>query len=421
MADKTLISEMGEWLVDQALGDPDIVAMFESVCLRLYAAGVPLARARVIWPTLHPLFQAETVLWKREDGATPSQFRHQAERGEEFLQAPVYYMMQNDIRMLRRRLEGPDKRLDFPILEELAAEGMTDYLTITTGTVADEVMNKHSFGVLVAWSSDRTGGFSEDDIAALQEIQRRFAIACKTAIQARIAGNIVETYLGNHAGHQVLDGAIRRGDGQATRAVVWYTDLFDATALADTMTPADYLSLLGDYYECTAGAVMDQGGEVLDFIGAGVLAVFPFETADERAAAAAAAAGALRKAEANRETKNAERAEHGRVAIRFGAGLNAGKVMFGNIGVENRLTFSVIGPTVNEVVRIEALTRGADVTALVTAEIAASEPDQWVTTGRHRLTGVAQEIELFAPKTAVAGRAAAQRAAKAKITVEPLN
>ena len=368
MADKTLISEMGEWLVDQALGEPDIVAMFEAVCLRLYAAGVPLARARVIWPTLHPLFQAETVLWKRGSGAELTQFPHQVERAEEFLKAPVYFMMQNDVRVLRRRLEGPDKQLDFPVLEDLAAEGMTDYLTVVTGVLSDRIESARDFGLLVAWSSDRTGGFSDDDAEALQKIQRRFAVACKTVIQARIAGNIVETYLGNHAGHQVLDGVIKRGDGQATRAVVWYSDLHDATALADTMQPDDYLALLADYYECSASAVISHGGEVLDFIGSGVLAVFPFETARERTAAARAATAALNTAKINTQEKNGERVQAGLVPIRFGVGVNAGKVLFGNIGVENRLTFSVIGPTVNEVVRIEALTRDSAATALVTAD-----------------------------------------------------
>ncbi len=400
MADRTMISSIGEWLVDQALSDPDIVAMFDSVCYRLYAAGVPVARARVIWPTLHPLFQAETVLWQRGQGCELEQFRHQQERTDKFVKAPVFYMTQNNIPVLRRRLEGPDKQLDFPVLEELVELGMTDYLTIVTGSIEGPGAKERKFGVLVSWACDRPGGYTDDDIEALQKIQRRFAMACKTAIQSRIAGTIVDTYLGGHAGRQVLDGAVKRGDGQETQAVVWYSDLRESTAMAETMAPDDYFALLNRYYECTAGAAIKHGGEVLDFIGDAVLAVFPYSSAEQFVEAAGAATAAVRDAEAMRNEVNMAREAEGLRPIRIGIGLNTGKVMFGNIGVEQRLTFSVIGPTVNEVTRIEALTRATESFALVTGDIAACEPGQWVSTGRHRLAGVSQQIELFAPKPA---------------------
>ncbi len=399
MADATLISGIGEWLVDQALSDPDIVEMFESVCHQLYAAGVPLARARVSWSTLHPLFQAETALWERGNKPEFEQFPHQNERTEAYLKSPMHFMFEHGVSAIRRRLEGPNKLIDFPILEDLLNQGMTDYLTITTGFEGeDDMRTRNMLGVIVAWASDRSGGFSDEDIAALKKIQRRFAVACKTAIQARIAGNIVETYLGRQAGRQVLDGAIKRGDGQETQALVWFSDLRDSTALADTMAPDAFFNLLNDYYECTAGSAIGHGGEVLDFIGDGVLAIFPYRTEREFDEAAAAATAALRDAEAMRDEINAERQSKNLVPIRFGVGLNTGKVMFGNIGVEQRLTFSVIGPTVNQVERIEAMTKAVDSNALVTQEIAAREPGQWVSTGMHRLVGLSQDIELFAPK-----------------------
>jgi len=400
MADKTLISGIGEWLVDQALSNPDIVEMFDSVCHRLYGAGVPLARARISWSTLHPLFQAETALWERGNKPEFEQFPHQTKRSEAYMQSPMYFMFEHDVSAIRRRLEGPNKLIDFPILDELAEQGMTDYLTIMTGFEGEDTMRTRAMlGVIVAWASDRPGGFSDDDVAALQKIQRRFAVACKTAIQTRIAGNIVETYLGRQAGHQVLDGAIKRRDGQETQAVVWFSDLRNSTAMADTMAPDAYFNLLNDYYECTAGSAIGHGGEVLDFIGDGVLAIFPYETDEEFGKATAAATAAVRDAEAMREEVNAERKAGNLVPIQFGIGLNTGSVMFGNIGVEQRLTFSVVGPTVNQVERIEAMTKAVDANALVTAEIAASEPGQWVSTGHHRLVGLSQEIELFAPKT----------------------
>lgn len=396
MADAALVTGINEWLVDQALGEPDIVRMFEQLCGRIYAIGIPLGRARLTWPTLHPLFQAETILWNRGRETEFEQFVHQETASDAWLRSPMKYMFDKDLDVLRRNLDGPSRLLDFPVLEEVAAQGMTDYLVIRTSlTVRNDVATAGMLGIIATWSADRPGGFTDGELAALQKIQRRFAVACKTAIQARIARNISETYLGRQAGSQVLAGSIRRGDGTETRAVVWYNDMRNSTALADTMPGQDYIELLNEYFDCTATPIIEAGGEVLDFVGDGVLAIFPYQTADEQKAAVKSAAEALRNVLAARDALNETRRERGLFPIRFGIGLNTGTVMFGNIGVSQRLTFSVIGPTVNQVSRIESLTKATGMDALVTREIVALAPDNWVSIGHQRLNGVAEEIELF--------------------------
>ncbi|MEM7303302.1 MAG: adenylate/guanylate cyclase domain-containing protein [Pseudomonadota bacterium] len=400
MSHKTLVSELGEWLIDQALDDPDMETMFDHVCQRLYSLGVPLSRARLTWPTLHPLFGAETVLWKRGESTVFEQFEHQDKETPSWDASPMKFMLDHEISVLRRRLTGDNQQLDFPILEDLMNEGDTDYVIISTEFITRaKLKSRNKSGLFVSWASDRPNGFSDDDIAALQKIQRRFSAACKTAIQSRIADNIVTTFLGPQAGKQVLDGAIRRGDGRETKAVVWYSDLRNSTALADTMPPEDYISMLNEYFECTAGPVVEAGGEVLDFIGDAVLAIFPFEGSDQLQDAARAASQALKNSLTQADALNAERKKKGEIPITFGVGLNTGRVMFGNIGVPQRLTFSVIGPTVNEVARIEAMTKAVESRALVTRAIASVEPDKWKSTGSHRLEGVAKQIELFAPST----------------------
>ena len=396
MTENTLITEIGEWLVDEALAKPDIIKMFDTVCQKLYGAGIPLARARLSWPTLHPLFKAETVLWRRGQEPELDRLMHQTHMPEGYSASPMAFMIEHDVPVIRRNLDGPNKLIDFPILDDLIEEGYTDYLTIRTPFNNSNDLNNLS-GIIVAWSADRPGGFSDDDIAALQKIQRRVAVACRSAIQNRIAGNIVETYLGKQAGRQVLDGAIKRGDGQETQAVVWYSDMRDATALGDTMPAQDYFDLLNDYYECTAGPAIKHGGEVLDFIGDAVLAIFPYPTEDTFLEATEAATRALHEADQRRDELNVKRAEQKLVPIRFGVGLNTGRVMFGNIGVRERLTFSVIGPTVNEVARIESLTRTAGTTALVTEKITSGNPKAWKSTGKHKLVGVSKKMELFSP------------------------
>ncbi len=399
MSDYTLSSAIGDWLVDQALTEPDIVEMFDGVCQRLFAIGVPLARARMTWPTLHPLFQAETVVWRRAEGTEFEQFIHQDQVSDAWLKSPMRHILENNLTIFRRHLDGPNKLVDFELLEELIEQGLTDYVSITTGfgEVAHR-QDERMRGIIVSWSSDRPGGFSDDDIAILKRIQRRFAVACKTAIQDRIAKNIVETYLGKQAGRRVLNGQIRRGDGQETKAVVWYSDLRDSTALADTMPSEDFIKLLNVYFECTAGPAIAEGGEILDFIGDAVLAIFPCDGRENALeSAVAAATRALKNSLKIVKDVNDQRKSDGLIPIRFGVGLNIGKVMFGNIGVPERLSFSVIGPTVNEVSRIESMTKALNHPALATPTVASQKPDIWRSVGEHRLVGVSQPVELFAP------------------------
>ncbi|MDQ2705151.1 MAG: adenylate/guanylate cyclase domain-containing protein [Pseudomonadota bacterium] len=396
MTDTTLVNEINEWLVDQALSEPDIIGMFEGLCNRIHAIGVPLGRARLTWPTLHPLFQAETILWKRTGPTEFEQFRHQEAESEDWLRSPMKYMFDNNVDVLRRNLDGPSRLLDFPVLEEVAAQGMTDYLVIRTGlSIKNETATAKHLGIIATWSADRPGGFTNSELEALQRIQRRFAVACKTVIQSRIARNISETYLGREAGNRVLAGSIRRGDGTATKAVVWYNDMRNSTALADTMPGQDFIQLLNEYFDCTATPIIEAGGEVLDFVGDGVLAIFPYNDAGEQEAAVTAAMVALRGVFKARDELNEKRHANGLFPIRFGIGINTGTVMFGNIGISRRLTFSVIGPTVNEVSRIEALTKATGQDALVTRDIVAVHPEKWTSIGRQRLSGVAEEMELF--------------------------
>ncbi len=402
MSRKTLIQDIGEWLIDQTLSQPDIIQMFSQVCNRLHAVGVPIGRARLTWPTLHPLFQAETILWREGEEIEFEQFKHQDEVSGEWLRSPMHYMFEKGVSEFRRNLDGPNSKIDFPVLEELKEQGMTDYLVITTGFDGQRLIEGDSQnGMFVAWACDREGGFSSDDIAALGKIQRRLAAAVKSVAQARISTNITETYLGVRAGAQVMEGAIKLGDGSEIQAIVWYADMRQSTVLAETMPPADFLELLNDYFDCSAGPAIDFGGEVLDFIGDAVLAIFPFDSDEGKSQAVACATMAMEIAIEQKEETNKRRRSEGKVEFNFGLSLTCGTLMFGNIGVASRLSFSVIGPTVNEAERIESLTKTIDAQALATTDVANVNPDKWVSIGRHKLKGVSQRYELFALKVAV--------------------
>ena len=397
MSRQTLINEIGEWLIDQALDKPDITEMFDKMCVRLHGVGVPIKRARLTWTTLHPLFRAETVFWNKGEETIFEQFAHQQEVSEEWLRSPMYHIVANEMTVMRRNLDGPNEMLDFPILHELKEQGFTDYLIIATELQGHQrfVSETGNPGIIVTYASDRDGGFSDDDIAALKKIQRRFAVACKTLVQDRIANNITQTYIGRHAGKQVLDGRIKLGDGERINAIVWYCDMRNSTSLADTMEPDALLDLLNDYFEATAGAAIEYGGEVLDFIGDAVLAIFPYDDEAGKAQAVRLSTMALEQAQRRAAHVNEQRKADGKVQFRYGVGITAGELMFGNIGVPARLAFTVIGPVVNEVERMETLTKSLDATALVSAEIAEHAPELWRSAGIFELAGVATKRELF--------------------------
>ena len=397
MAESSLIGQVTDWLVDQSLGEPDIVELFEGVCIRLNAIGVPVSRAMLMWSTLHPLFQAENVVWKNEPAAELRQFKHQDMGTEEWHRSPMRHMLQTNISVLRRRLTGAGALLDFEILKDLAGEGYTDYLVMASELFARSIYSETAArrGMFVTWASDRPGGFSDDDLAALQRIQRRLAIACKTVIQSRISNNIAEAYLGRQTGKRVLAGSIRLGDGEQTRALVWYSDLRSSTRLAETMSGRDFLDLLNVYFECSARPAIAAGGEVLAFVGDAVLAIFPIDNDAELPGLTRKVTEALNKSLVLTDEINNERVANGREPIRYGIGLNVGDVMYGNIGVPERLAFSAIGPTVIEVARIEKMTKSLGSRVLATREVAAIEPKLWRSMGPHRLEGLGQPQELF--------------------------
>ena len=305
-------------------------------------------------------------------------------------------MLDSGIPFLRRRLTGADALVDFPILEELRDRDATDYLSyaVRFGDLEPDEQDVNS-GLLGSWATDRASGFSGRDIQSLLRIQQRLAVACKVTINDQTARTILTTYLGPDAGEKVMNGQIKRGDGQTIHAVIWYSDLRNSTKLAASMPAEDFLDLLNAYFECTAGAVLAHGGEVLRFIGDAVLAIFPFGDGNKRDCCEAALAAAHEADRRNDET-NEERSGTGQETFDFGLALHVGDVMFGNIGVPERLEFSVIGPAANEVARLEDMTKTLNRRILMSKEFTSELPLDWDSLGEHELRNVDSPMEIFA-------------------------
>ena len=397
MSHATLIAEIQEWLVRKALADPDIRSLFERLCNRLRGYGIPLERAALSWPTLHPLFRAEQCFWYPEKGAELEQYAHDAGMNEAWAKSPFHHMLTHDLDTMRRPLTGPSAVLDFEILHSFHDQGYTDYLlTATPFHIAETTeFSGGRSGIMSSWMTKRESGFTDDDLDALKRIQAVFAIACRASIQRRVMRNIAEAYLGPTAGHQVLGGEIRRGDGSRLPAVVWFSDLRASTRLSDTMDPDSYLQLLNRYYECTAQPVIDNGGEILNFIGDGVLAIFPVD-ADCPVAAAKQAEAAARQALALGEEAR-RTGTPGNAPLEFGIGLAIGEVMFGNIGVPQRLAFSGIGKVVNTVTRVETATKTLGYPVLALESFAEAAPGEWSEVGEIGIADFDRSLPVFTP------------------------
>jgi len=230
-------------------------------------------------------------------------------------------------------------------------------------------------------------------------VQEFLAVACRQAIQKRVTANVANTYLGPTAGWRVLSGAIRRSDGEDINAVLWFSDLRGSTAMSERMDPREYLAFLNAYFECTAAPVIEQGGEILNFIGDAVLAIFPIESeigtrdAVRRATEAADAAMRLRAESCAARDAEGRKPE-------FGIALSVGKVMFGNIGVPQRLAFSAIGRNVNAIHRIDQVTKQLGEPVLATEEVAKHDPDGWISVGAQQLNDFENPVRLFARASA---------------------
>jgi adenylate cyclase len=386
-----LVGGVADWLMAQALGETELEELFSGCCARLRATGIPLARCFLGFRILHPLFTVMSLRWHPDKGISSDMFGGSPD-GPGFHRTPYAHMVRDRIPNLRRRLAGRDAVIDYPQLADIRDEGMTDFLAYVVAFGEGPTVTN---GVIGSWATDRESGFNDIDIAALLSIQSRLAVACKVRIKDMIARNVVSTYLGADAGLKVLGGSIKRGDGETIHAVVWYSDLRNSTALAESLSPDAYIAALNAYFECTAGAVLAHGGEVLLLIGDAVMAIFPTGATgvDE---ACRSALDAAHDAERRLGKMNAKHAE----PLDFGVGLHVGDLMFGNIGVPERLQFTVVGPAANEVARVQALTKILGRRILVSRDFADALDLDWESLGRHQMQGIAEAREVFAPTPA---------------------
>jgi adenylate cyclase len=274
-----------------------------------------------------------------------------------------------------------------PVLRELKAQGLTDYLA--------HVIYLSGQRNAVSWATDHTEGFSEEQLRTLRQLMPYLALRLELESTRYSLGSLLEVYLGENAARRVLAGAFKRGSGERIQAAIWLCDLRGFTTLADQVPAEQVVSTLDAYFDQVVGAVAAQGGEVLKFIGDAILAIFRVQEGAEQQACAAALVAA-QDALGRLATLNDERAREGLPSLAMGVALHLGQVMYGNIGSKERLDFTVIGASVNEASRLESLCKQLGTPLVMSGQFArACGSADVVPLGRHSLRGVREEREVF--------------------------
>jgi len=392
--DKDQFAKLSAWITEAGLAGQSESAILAGFCEREVALGLPLARALVLIDTLHPIYEGRAFRWTRaQKETTLTEYGRSDDDLSRWQRSPFHLLEESDEPLLRRRLTV-DTESEFSIFPELRADGMTDYVAIANRFTGDEIIGRMDC-VYSSWATDAPQGFDDDDVADLCRLVPFLALAVKSASLARIAGTLVETYLGRDAGRRVLQGRIARGVAEQIEAVLWFSDLRDYTRISDTASPGDIIPLLNHYADAIISAIHEQGGDVLKLMGDGTLAIF---TAEDRGRACDAAIRAALAARRGVATVNERRAAKGLPTADMYLGLHIGSVFYGNIGSKDRLDFTVVGPAVNEVSRIAALCHSVDQPLLVSSDFASAVGEarsRLVSVGRYALRGVGRVQDLF--------------------------
>lgn len=392
--DNDQFAELTAWITEAGLAGQDETATLTGFCERALALGLPLARANVVIDTLHPIYEGRAFTWTQKRKETRlTEFGRSDERLDLWERSPFYRLELSGESFLRRRLNAETEG-EFSIFSDLRAEGMTDYLAITNRFAAEGIIGDMDC-VYSSWATDAPQGFRDSDVDDLSRLMPTIALTLKSASLTRIAGTLVETYLGRDAGRKVLGGRIGRGVADRIEAVLWFSDLRNYTRISDSADPEQIIPLLNEYAGAILSAIHGHEGDVLKLIGDGTLAIF---TAADRASACHAALAAALEARRAVALVNERRIAANLPTTDMYLGLHVGEVFYGNIGSEERLDFTVVGPAVNEVSRIASMCRSLDQPVLTSSAfaVAIDEPKRLlVSVGRYALRGVERPQSLF--------------------------
>jgi adenylate cyclase len=392
------IAEIASWVVERGLAGASETDLLDSFCARCRQAGIGLAHGLVIIDTLHPTYEGRAFWWDltqtNENRVVEYGPTNEGDAAAKWHRSSFYHLLQSGDQEFRARISVGDGA-DFTNLDRLRTEGHTDYLAFVHRFDREGSIGEMD-AVYSHWTTTHDDGFRDDELDALRQLIPSLSLAAKCMSLVRVAGTLVEVYLGRDTGRRVLAGQISRGVADRIHAVLWYSDLRDFTSISEAIPPGEIIPMLNEYAEAVISSIQSEGGEVLKLMGDGVLAIFNAEIGTKASHAALRAENAMR---GKVDILNQRRAEEGKRVTSVYLGLHVGDVFYGNIGSEDRLDFTVIGPAVNEVCRIATMCRSAGQLTLTSTDfiLSATKADRprLVSVGRFALRGVERPQELF--------------------------
>lgn len=383
------IETINAWLMDEGRRLGDGVAIVEGYCTRLVGAGVPLSRANIAQRLANPLLTAWGMVWTPEETA-PYDVPRVVLGSDRYIGGPFHYVRAYR-KPLHKSLRGLDPDTEHPAYLDLAGKGGTDIFAnlLEYGDGTEQGCT---------YVSDAPDGFAPEHIAMIHETRHGLACALEPVAMRRSLESLLQTYLGNGPARAVREGTIQRGEHTDLEAVVMFSDLRGFTAKSETWEAAALLAALDSYFDVVVQAVEAHGGEVLKFMGDGILSIFPIGAEGTAGQRCRDAIDATRSGLAAMDDLNGERESRGEETLAIGIGINRGMVTYGNIGSPDRLDFTVLGPAVNVASRIQDLCKVLGEPALATAAVASCWPDDFTSRGSHGVHGVAEPVEVHALK-----------------------
>jgi adenylate cyclase len=379
-------TDVVHWLTNDTHGERFLDNIFAELCVRIQRSGIPLKRSTLHILIHHPQWLGARFMWADGmDDAEIARVDYDVRERSEYIGSPANELFDGATEV-RENLEGEGGR-KHAVYDEMRAKGLTDYVAWPL---------RHTLGKqhMVTFATDQRGGFDADDIAGLLKLLPALALVSEIRIKNRLARTLLETYVGSHASELILAGATRRGSGTTVRAAIMICDLRDFTKISDNWPRDDVIDLLNGYFDAMAEPVVRHGGEILKFIGDGMLAIFPLSEPSACANLLRAVAEARQAMVALNEKNN----EAGREHLNYGIGVHVGDVMYGNIGSRARLDFTVIGPAVNMASRIETFTKQVGKPVLLSRAFADFVKGDFdlERVGEYPVRGFNDPIELFA-------------------------
>jgi adenylate cyclase len=381
-------SDVLHWLTNDARDERFIDNIFAEMCLRLQRAGIPVKRATLHVLIQHPQWLGAKIMWADGmRGAEITRADHDVRGRSQYIGSPASEIHDGAAEVRENLASDPALGRKHAVYDEMRAMGLTDYVA---WPLYHTLGKRH----VVTFATDRPGGFDDAQIASLLKLLPVLALVSEIRVKNRLARTLLETYVGSHAGELILAGATRRGSGTTVSAAIMICDLRDFTRISDNWPRDDVIDLLNGYFDAMSEPIARHGGEILKFIGDGLLAIFPLS----QPSACANLLHAVTEARQAMIALNETNSETGRAPLNYGIGVHVGDVMYGNIGSRTRLDFTVIGPAVNMASRLEALTKQLGRTVLLSrafADFVKSDFDL-ESVGEYQVRGFNDPIELFA-------------------------